>query len=115
MAIGLYMDVHIPKSITEGLRLRGVDVLRAQDDGADTYSDSMLLDRSTDLQRVLFTFDDDLLTEATYRQRLGISFGGVVFIHLLDISIGTCIDDLELIAKAANSEDFVSRVEFLPL
>lgn len=27
MSLPLYMDVHIPRAITEGLRLRGVDVL----------------------------------------------------------------------------------------
>ena len=34
MAIKLYMDVHIPKAITIGLRLRNVDVITAQEDGA---------------------------------------------------------------------------------
>jgi len=32
MAIKLYMDHHVPRAITEGLRLRGVDVLTAEDD-----------------------------------------------------------------------------------
>jgi hypothetical protein len=32
MAVGVYMDVHIPRAITNGLRLRGVDVLTAQQD-----------------------------------------------------------------------------------
>jgi hypothetical protein len=27
--LSLYMDVHIPRAITEGLRLRGVDILTA--------------------------------------------------------------------------------------
>ena len=30
--IGLYMDVHIPRAITIGLRTRGLDVVAAQDD-----------------------------------------------------------------------------------
>jgi hypothetical protein len=30
MAVGIYMDVHIPRAITNGLRLRDVDVLTAQ-------------------------------------------------------------------------------------
>lgn len=32
MPIRLYMDVHIPRPVTVGLRLRGVDVLTAQED-----------------------------------------------------------------------------------
>ena len=33
MTIALYMEVHIPKAITVQLRLSGVDVLTAQEDG----------------------------------------------------------------------------------
>jgi hypothetical protein len=34
LSVRLYMDVQVPRAITEGLRVRGVDVLTAQDDGA---------------------------------------------------------------------------------
>ncbi|MDP3091950.1 MAG: hypothetical protein Q8N04_14830 [Nitrospira sp.] len=34
------MDVHIPKAITDGLRVHGVDVLTAQEDGAARLPDS---------------------------------------------------------------------------
>jgi hypothetical protein len=50
------MDVHVPRAITEGLRLRAVDVLTAQEDGARQLGDAGLLDRSTLLGRVLFTY-----------------------------------------------------------
>lgn len=52
MAIRLYMDVHIPRAIVNGLRLRDVDVLTAQEDGTDRYRDPELLDQATALQRV---------------------------------------------------------------
>jgi hypothetical protein len=52
--IGLYMDVHVPYSVTYALRLRGVDVLTAQQDGADQLTDAALLNRATNLTRVLF-------------------------------------------------------------
>ncbi|MFL6215812.1 MAG: hypothetical protein ACJ74J_18155 [Blastocatellia bacterium] len=42
------MDVQIRRALTEGLRLRGVDVLTAQEDGADELSDHELLDRATE-------------------------------------------------------------------
>lgn len=32
MPIALYMDVHVPRAVTLGLRLRGVDVLTAQEE-----------------------------------------------------------------------------------
>ena len=115
MPTALYMDVHIPRAITDGLRLRDVDVMSAQEDKADTLSDPELLDRATTLQRALFTFDDDLLIEATNRQQEGIPFSGVIYAHPLQISIGTCVRNLEIIAKAAEAKDLANQVIFLPL
>ena len=57
MAIALYMDVHIPQSITAQLRRRNVDVLTAQEDDTLELPDDQLLERSTALGRVLFTQD----------------------------------------------------------
>lgn len=115
MAIALYMDQHVPRAITMGLRLRGVDVLTAYEDGASELDDPALLDRAGELGRVLFTRDDDLLTEATRRQREGIPFHGVIYAHQLRVSIGACIEDLEIIAKTGEPEDLASGVQFLPL
>lgn len=88
MALAFYMDHHVPKAITNGLRLRGVDVLPAYEDGTSEYDDD-LLDRATELQRVLFTQDDDLLNEAAKRIQENIPFG--------------------------EPEDINNRVQFLPL
>ena len=115
MAVALYMDQHVPKSITVGLRMRGVDVLTAYEDNASELDDSALLDRATELGRVLFTRDDDLLAEATYRQRDGVIFQGVIYAHQLRVSIGTCIEDLELIAMLEEPQDWISKVQFLPI
>ena len=109
------MDVHVHAAITEGLRLRGGDVLTAQEDEGRRLPDPALLDRATALGRVLFTQDDDLLREAAERQRHGVSFAGVVYGHQLKVTIGQCIRDLELIATANEPEDCANRVEFLPL
>lgn len=53
MAIAFYMDQHVPRSITVGLRLRGVDVITAYEDGTSNMDDSELLDRARELGRVL--------------------------------------------------------------
>lgn len=115
MAVALYMDHHVPRAITVGLRLRGVDVLTALEDNTSELDDSHLLDRASELGRVLFTRDDDLLAEAARRQKEGISFHGVIYAHQLRVSIGTCIRDLEIIAKAGEPEDLANGVVFLPL
>lgn len=115
MSVALYMDEHVHRAITDGLRLRGVDVLTAQEDGYRNISDAILLDRAGELQRVLFSQDEDLLAEAKHRQTVGTPFAGVIYAHQLQITIGVCVRDLELIAKAADLVDLVNRVEFLPL
>ncbi|MBI4605275.1 MAG: DUF5615 family PIN-like protein [Planctomycetes bacterium] len=115
MSVRLYMDVHVRRAVTVGLRLRGVDVLTAQEDGSTRLPDPELLDRAGELGRVLFSQDSDLLREATERQRAGRSFAGVVYAHQLNVSVGQCVRDLELIAKVAEPEDFVGWVEYLPL
>lgn len=115
MPLALCMNEHVPRAITVGLRLRGVDVLTAQEDKAVGLSDPELMDRAGQLQRIIFTHDDDLLAEATRRQRAEISFPGVIYAHPLRVSIGTCIRDLQVIAQAGEPEDLADRVEFLPL
>jgi hypothetical protein len=115
MSVALYMDVHVPYAITRGLRLRGVDVLTAREDGTAQLSDPELLDRATALGRVLFTQDDDLLREAARRQQSGETFAGVIYGHQRKVTIGQGINDLELIAQVNEPEDLANRVEYLPL
>ena len=115
MAIALYMDEHVRRAITIELRLRGVDVLTAQEDGRTGFPDPIVLDRATELQRVIFTQDQDFLVEASRRQQLGVSFPGVIYTRLLGISIGDCVNDLEIIAKASNPEDLANSVQYIPL
>ena len=115
MSLALYMDVHIPRAITTELHLQGVNVLTAQEDNTATFLDTVLLDRATALERVLFTFDADFLVEATRRQREGIFFAGIVYTHRLHLSIGKCVHDLSLIAHVGEKEDIANRILFLPL
>jgi predicted nuclease of predicted toxin-antitoxin system len=115
VSVRLYVDVHVRRAITEGLRLRGVDVLTAQEDGAREFDDPDLLDRATALGRVLFTQDDDLLREAKRRQRTGETFAGVIYAHQLNLTIGQCIAGLELIAQASEPAEWINRTEYLPL
>ena len=109
------MDVHAPRAITVELRRRNVDVLTAQDDGTSRLPDPVLLERASALNRVLFSQDDDLLAEAARRQRSGTPFAGVIYGHQLRVSIGACVDDLELIAKLSEPAELHNRVEYLPL
>jgi hypothetical protein len=115
MPIALYMDHHVPRALTVGLRLRGVDVLTAAEDNTAELADPALLDRATALGRVLFTQDEDLLQEAARRQMTGIPFDGVIYAHQLRVPIGICIRDLEIIAAVATPDDLRGQVIFLPI
>jgi len=109
------MDEHVPRAITIGLRLRGIDVLTVQEDNLSGKSDPELLDRAVYLKRAMFSHDDDLLAEATKRQRNSQNFYGIIYAHHLKVSIGTCIKDIELIAKLGEVEEIKNQVIFLPL
>jgi hypothetical protein len=115
MALALYMDEHVPKPITVGLRVRDVDVLTAQEDNRRNTDDALLLDRAAALGRVMFSFDADMLREGTRRQREGESFNGIIFAHPTQVSVGDCIRDLEVVAKAGELADVLNQVIYLPL
>ena len=115
MSIGLYMDVHVRRAVTEGLRHRGVDVLTSQEDGTTRLQAPDLLDRATLLGRVLFTQDEDLLREASGRQRGGLDFLGVIYAHQARVSTARRINDLEVLAKLSDIDEWLNRVVYLPL
>ena len=115
MSLALYMDVHVPAAITRGLRRRSIEVLTAQEDGTTRLEDPDLLDRAGTLGRILFTRDEDLLAVAAERLRAGKPFASVVFARQLEVSIGRCVADLEVIAKAGLPEEARNHVIYLPL
>jgi len=81
--------VHLPRAVTTALRLRGIDVLTAQEDASDTLDDALLLLRATFLGRVLVSQDDDLLRERHRMQREGLEFAGIIYAHQLIVSVGS--------------------------
>ncbi|HEY9618247.1 MAG TPA: DUF5615 family PIN-like protein [Microcoleaceae cyanobacterium] len=115
MTLAFYMDEHVPRSITNGLRLKEIDVLTVQEDGLAGMPDLAVLDRASELGRLVFTQDEDFLIEAQRRQQQGLDFAGIIYIHHQRLVIGECIRDLEIIAQLGNLEEFANRVQYLPL
>jgi hypothetical protein len=115
MAVALYFDVHIDRAIVGQLRLRDVEALTAQQDGSDRLSDEELLERASRSGRPILTHDIHFLAMAENWQRLGRPFCGLIFAHPMQVSIGQCVRDLELIAKATDPQDWKSAVVRLPL
>ena len=95
MSVALYMDENVHAAVTKTLRLRGIDVLTAQEDGHAQTPDPVILDRALALGRVVFSQDQDFLIEAARRQATGEPFAGVVYAHQRYVSIADCITDLE--------------------
>jgi hypothetical protein len=114
MSVTLYMDVHVPGPITRQLRRRGVDVLPAQEDGHDAVPDEQVLARATALGRILFTQDVRFRVRAEDWQRQGREFAGLAFGPQLGGTIGQYVEDLELIAKASEPDEWRNVVQFLP-
>lgn len=115
MALGLYMDVHVPAAITASLRRRGIDVLTCQDDSMRQADDENLLRRATQLRRIMVSQDEDFLSIASVWQKAGWEFFGLVFAPQRGASIGRYIDDLDLIATCCTAEEIASSVFCLPL
>jgi len=115
LSVSFYMDVHVRRAVTAALRMRSIDVLTAQEDGAAELDDDPLLQRATDLGRVLVSQDDDLLREGVRRLRHGEDFSGIVYAHQLRITIGQMVEDLELLAGATSQDEWRGRIEYLPI
>jgi hypothetical protein len=110
----LYFDHNVPRLIAQRLRLRGIDVLTALEDGTDRLPDPELLDRATRLGRVLVSMDADLVIEAERRQTAGIEFAGIVFARQR-LPIGRLIEELEVVAGASEPEELRGVLIYLPL
>ena len=109
------MDHHVPAPVTDGLRRRGIDVLTAHEDGHAEVEDDILLARSSELGRVLYSQDDDLLVIANEWLRSGREFSGLIYSYQLNATIGRAVRDLELMARIYDPSDMVNRIEFIPI
>ncbi len=115
MAAALYTDVHVPGPVILQLRLRGVDIAAATEEGHEQKADEELLEISTAAGRVMVTQDIRFRVLAESWQRTGRSFSGLIFAHQRRVSFGDMVNDLELIAKATEPQFWLNRVEQLPL
>ena len=115
MSVARYRDEHVPRAVTRGLRRRGVDCVTAQEDGRAGRADPAVLQRATELGRVLYTNDVDLLVIASEMLLRGDHFGGVIFAEQRHITIGQAIVELEMIAKASEPEEWRDVVCRVPM
>jgi hypothetical protein len=111
--IPLYMDVHVHSAVTNQLRRRGVEVLTAQEDHRREADDDALLERARELQRLIFTQDDDFLALTSGWQREKRLFAGIAYGTRRRL-IGRYVEDLELITKSTELPEWENAIIFLP-
>jgi hypothetical protein len=113
--LSFYMDHHVPRPVTKGLRDRGVDVLTALDDGTARLDDEMLLVRATELGRLLVTHDKGFLKIAASWQDSGRDFAGIVFAFQDLTESRQEIEYMELVAHTMTADEMRNRVEYIPI
>jgi hypothetical protein len=102
------MDEHVPPAVTNGLRLRGVDVTTAQETGMIGSPDEALLNYALSLDRVLFSQDQDFLI----LHQQGLLHAGVAY-AAQQTAIGDLVRGLPLIHDVLTAEEMRGQVEFL--
>jgi hypothetical protein len=113
--IRYYADENVDGKILRGLRTRGVEVLTALEDQHNETDDRLVFSRATELGRVLLSQDEDMLRIAEHWQRSSIDFAGLIYAHKLRATVGQYIDDLDLIYQCETAEEYINRIERLPL
>ena len=115
MSLSYYMDHHLHGAITQGLRRRGIDCLTTEEDGTQRSADDLLLQRASDLGRIMVSQDDDLLAIAADWIGSALPFAGLVFGRQLGVTVGQAVNDLELIAHILSPEEMRSQILWIPL
>lgn len=106
--IRFYMDEHVPSAVTKGLRVRGVDVLTAQDVSMLEIEDHNHLAFAVEQNRVTFTQDADFLR----LHAKGVDHAGIVYVPQ-QTPIGYIVRGLMLIYQVLEPEEMQNHVEFL--
>ncbi len=114
MPIKFYADNDFNGKIVNGLRDRGLDIIKAYEDNTSRLKDPALLSRSTELQRVLLTHDKHFFKITANMQKKRNYFHGVIFVPQV-LPIGDAIRDIELIAVVCDEAELLNMLKYIPL
>lgn len=110
-------DENFNNDIVRGLLRRNpnLDIVRIQDVGLRGEEDPVILEWAANEERILLTHDAATMTNFAYeRVRAELPMPGVIEVPD-DLSIGTSIEDILLIAEFSNTNELKSRIVYLPL
>lgn len=102
------MDEHVPKAVTEGLRMRGVDVITVRELGLQAAEDMRHLERAAQDVRVVVTQDANFLR----LHASGLLHQGIAYTHQYT-PVSHILRSLILLHDVLSSDDMVRHVEFL--
>lgn len=107
--IRFFMDQHLPRPVSLGLRRRGIDVLTAQEAGRCGLSDLEQLTFATAEDRVVVTFDSDFLA----LHQSGVPHAGIAWCPEQKYGIGQLLHALLLLHGILDQDAMGNHVEFL--
>jgi hypothetical protein len=107
-----YADEHVHQGITAGLRLRGMDVVTAQERGQRNTDDEILLATATGEGRLMLTNDVDFLRLHNEWMTAGKTHAGIVF-WPQRFPIGEAIRRIRLYATPTDAADAANTVRYL--
>jgi predicted nuclease of predicted toxin-antitoxin system len=107
--IRLYFDQHMQGAVVHGLRLRGMDVLTAQDAGRCGLSDQDQLAFAAAEGRVMVTFDSDYLA----LHRSDTPHEGIAWCPATKHSVGELIRFLLLLHAVMDRDAMRNHVEYI--
>lgn len=80
MSIRFFAEKHIPKSVTEALKLRSIDVIRAEDVGLSHSDDEGIMAFAVSEGRILLTHDSDFVRIHHLYLRRGTTHYGIMYV-----------------------------------
>lgn len=107
--IRLYFDENVETAVADQLRLRGIDCVTVRDLNRLGDSDENHLQRATNMQYVLCTYDMDYLR----LHAEGTPHAGIIYAREQTTTVGDWVRGLELICGVCTLADMQNHVEYL--
>ena len=107
--IRFHLDEHVPSSIAEGLRRRGISATTTPEAGLRGASDEKQLDFAHSDDRVFVTCDTDFLR----LHHQGVPHAGIVYSPKGKRSIGELLHGLIMVAECLDADEMKNHVEYL--
>jgi Domain of unknown function (DUF5615) len=107
-----YADENVKAAVVDGVRLRGMDVVTAQERDQRETDDEELLETAAAENRLLLTNDTDFLRIHAEWCAAGRNHAGIVYWHQ-NRSIGDAVRGIAEYAELTAPEDAANMVRFL--